>query len=641
MQKRKLILAGIGCLIIFVAACVVSAAIFYLARGRVKEVLKSARAGKATASSSLYGSYDLVSESSGWHPAAKARVVLNFIPPGTVALRATRPGESLTDVGTFSVSGSSMTLKLPETGKAAVGASYAYDGKTLTLPIQIFSDSPGTSVWKRINTAPDPLRDAVQNFFGRAAREGRGPAIKALVDELKANPAVSAVKVSGTATVLVTYRGGYQEFFLAPPVQSGRGGPARSSGQGGMLRRPGCSGGAGGQVLLAQFLPQGPPQVFAGGNSSEAAWLANEPEPVSHGDAPPERTALILGAFHTLPVLIPGTDRYHYFTFADKGENLEVLKGYLEHARYQVDGPHIDRDVTVKLLYEKLKNSRWGVFFFSTHGGILPDDAILSTGEEVPVPFSITPETRKEFLDRYFADYLDESVGGGIGREAYQDLRDSIMVGFMYDDVPFVAVKSRFFRAVGADFSRSLVYLSACESAETNDFRDAMQPRSFAGWSAEVDMELGADMNQQFFRCLSRRTRSDREAYEFAVKNCLGNHHWEQRWKAAGGAEKPLLDARHFVVIRQGKSRPEAFFTVNQFMMIHTVREWVCQRKGGKGLQESVNALYECKQDESHLTTPEFCKKAFNFMEVPRSQIDEVKDELCGGAPSRFTLEER
>jgi hypothetical protein len=230
MQKRNLLLAGAGCLIILAAVCVVSAAIFFFSRGRIKDVLKSAPAGRATASSSLYGSYDLVSESSGWHPAAKARVVLNFVPPGTLALRATRPGESLTDVGTFDVSGSSITLKLPEIGREAVGASYAYDGKTLTLPIQIFSESPGTSVWKRINTARDPMREAVQNFFGRAAREGRRAAIEALVDEMKANPSVSTVKVSGAATVLVTYRSGYQEFFLAPPVWSGRGGPARSGG---------------------------------------------------------------------------------------------------------------------------------------------------------------------------------------------------------------------------------------------------------------------------------------------------------------------------------------------------------------------------------------------------------------------------
>jgi hypothetical protein len=491
------------------------------------------------------------------------------------------------------------------------------------------------------------MRDAVEGFYERAAKEGREAGIRAMLSDLKANPAVSDAKVCGAATVVVTYKGGYQEFFLAPPEASrgARGGGGSSPDLGGAFRRPERAPGTTAVIQRAQFMPMGagggmmPPT--GGGGSGEAAWLSYEPEPVSHGDAPAERTALILAAFHTLPVLIPGSNGVHYWTFASKGEDLGPIQENLRHAKYDVSATYIDQAVTVKLLYEKLKDKRWGVFFFSTHGGTLEDDAILSTGEEIPLQFSLTPETRQEFLERYFREYLERSVGGSIGQAEYLLLKDDIIAGWIDTDLPFVAVKSRFFRDIGADFSSSLVYLSACESAKTNYFREAMRPRSYAGWRTEVDMELGADMNKEFFRCLSRRTRSDREAWEFAVRTCLGRG-WDQRYRSAEGPAKELVDARNFVVYRQNQSEPFKYLALEQVMMIQAVRRQVCTYKGGKGMADTVENLYNYDPNEGAINPQFFYKGAFNRQDVPKWMIDEVKGELCGygGSPSRFTLEE-
>ncbi len=642
MSKKTWVLAGIGCLAVLLLACVAAVLVYFFAGDRVKREVRHLTSGAGTSSrkgGDIYGSYALVSESGGGRPLKNATIVLKFIPPRTLALRATRPEEVLTDVGTFSVSGATIKLNLPETGKQADG-KFTYDGEKLVLPFQMIGDAPGTSTWKRVNQEPDPMRDAVQGFYARAAKEGRESAMKAMVADLRRNPSVSDARVCGAATVLVTYKGGYQEFFLAPPLF-----PEKTRGGGGSSPATALAACAP-DVTIPQgyqwIMPGGwqPPEV--GMTSEEAAWLTCEPEPVSRGDAPPDRTALILGAFHTLPVLLPGSTRDHYITFKEKGENLEQLKQSLKDANYQVDGPHIDANVTVKLLVDKLKNKRWGVFFFSTHGGLLDRDAIMSTGEEVPVQFSITPSTRQDFLDHYFDDYLDRSVGGSLGQADYQRLRSGIMVGFMYDDIPFVAVKSKFFSLLGTDYSASLVYFSACESAVTGYFRDAMKPRSYAGWLSEVDMALAADMNKQFFRCLCRKTRSDREAMTFAVKDCWGIRGWEKIYNTGTSLDKERQDPHHFAVFRRGSLQNEQIFTVNQFMMIHACRTWVCQRKGGQGLEDTVNALYGYEHGNKQKET-EFYLQAFNRVDVPKWQIDEVKGELCGygGNPARFTLEEK
>lgn len=645
MTKKTWVLAGIGCLAVVLLACVAAALVYFFAGDRVKREVRHLTSGVAPSSrksGDIYGGYALVSESGGGRPLKNATIVLKFVPPGTLALRATRPEEVLTDVGTFRVSGSAIKLDLPETGKRADG-KYTYDGEKLVLPFQMIGDAPGTSTWRKITAGADPLGDASLRFHERAARDGRDAAFQDMIAYLKTQPSVARAKLCGGSTVVVTYRNGYEEFFLSPPM-------AREERRGGGGSRPSAtravwrSGEPFNGVLVqrAQFMPMGPPSgPGAGQGSGEAAWLAYEPEPVSHGDAPTERTALILGAFSTLPVLIPGGGGAHYWSFTDKGENLDFIKGCLEHAHYRVDGPITDQAVTVRLLWEKLKDRRWGVFFFSTHGGVLEDDAILATGEEIPIPFRITPETRQEFLDQYFQSWLAPWGNRTLGPELYNQLRDCIVAGVI-EDVPFVAVKSRFFRVIGADFSASLVYLSACQSAQTNYFRDAMQPRSFAGWTMEVDTELSADMNQRFFECLKQRTRTDREAMEYAVRSC-NTRGWEHKIRAAEPKDKPRMDPHHFVVFRQNKGEPEKFFTQPQIMMIQAVRRQVCTFKGGQGMADTVENLYKYDPHESRINPQFYFQGAFNYQDVPKWQIDEVKGELCGygGSPARFTLEEK
>ena len=670
MRTRTLILTGIGCLVAFIGIGIASAAVYFLAGDRIRQKLEVWRPGGTGTAGSLYGSYEMVSESGGWHPAAKARVILDFVEPGTLALRATRPGESLTDVGTFNVSGRTITLNLPEIGKSASNSPFTVDGQSLVLPFQLFGEGTGTSTWKRLDDSADPLSQATQGSCAIASRDGREAALKAVATALQKNPAVKTAKICGSATVLVTYQDGYQEFFLAPPGESRTTSKQEEPGDA-MLGRPRSAvrvrvlrrrrhGAAPLQRVQFLRLGGGPLPGMPGIPGSAAAqWLAYEPDPISKGDAPPERTALILAPFDTLPVLIPGTGGAAFPTFKSMGEKLGVIQDYLKHAHYDTSNTFTNQQVTVKLLYEKLKDQRWGVFFMSTHSGFEDDDAILITGEEVPQQFSATPGSREQFLDQYFQNYLDTSVAGSLGPEVYQRLRASIIVGFIYQDhIPFIAIKSSFFKAAGADFSKSMVVLSACESAATSyvnsgnrqsvqvkgNFRDALGARSFAGWTTDVDTELGADIDQEFFHYLSRKTRSDREAMQFAIDECMDahGHDWTSRKDHAAPKDRYKMEAKNFVIYRKGKNTPETFLLPAQLMMARAARHWTCQFKGGKGLDESMDNLCKYDPKEPSINPQFYFKEALNCVDVPRAQIDEVKGELCGygGDPARFTLEE-
>jgi hypothetical protein len=668
MSKKKLILAGAGCLVLVLGICVSSILVYFLAGNRIRQMLKGGGIAGISTGGDLIGGYEMVSESGGWHPAANARVELNFVAPGTVTLRATKPDEFLTDIGTFTISGQSITLELPEVGRRVSNGHFTFEGDNLVLPFQLFNEAPGTSTWKRIGGSGDALSDAIQGSSEVAQQNGREAALKYVAEALRKNPDVKSAKICGSATVLVTYQDGYQEFYLAPPSS------ARAKKQDSSLQRENRTGlqhvthpiarkhrGAmkllRTQVMLPGLGP-GPLMIPGGrGGSAEQQWLANEPEPVSHGDAPPDRTALILAPFHSLPLCIPGTGGAIHPTFENMGEDLEAIKGYLNDAHYDTSSTFVDRQVTVKLIYDKLKEKRWGVFFMATHSGFDEGEGILVTGEQVPIPFSGSRKGRRKFLDDYFQKYLDQNVGGALGQDAYQQLRNSIMVGYVYEDrIPFVAIKSSFFRAVGADFSRSLVVLSACQSAaagftdpETDQsfpalsFRETMGARSFAGWSTEVNTELSADIDKEFFHCLSRRTRSDREAMQFAIEDCLGPHDWRHRQAAAADSDKPKMDAHNFMLYRKGKNEPEKYLIDVQLMMSRAARHWTCQFYGGKKLDESVNNLYKYDPDDPKIEPDLYFKEAFNRMKVPKEQIDEVKGELCGygGDPSRFTLEEQ
>jgi len=76
-------------------------------------------------------------------------------------MEAVQPGETVTDTGTFSVSGGNITINFKELEWKAAGQPFQLDGCNLTLPFKALggSEGPGTSAWlKRVPPAPNNRR---------------------------------------------------------------------------------------------------------------------------------------------------------------------------------------------------------------------------------------------------------------------------------------------------------------------------------------------------------------------------------------------------------------------------------------------------------------------------------------------------
>lgn len=101
----------------------------------------------------LAGSWTFVADSDGSKPKAKASIVLTFTggDRGTLKVLATQPGQTLTDAGTYKVSGSVITLSFKDLDWSARKKPFRRAGCKLTLPFKAIgmTEGPGTSTWQR------------------------------------------------------------------------------------------------------------------------------------------------------------------------------------------------------------------------------------------------------------------------------------------------------------------------------------------------------------------------------------------------------------------------------------------------------------------------------------------------------------
>lgn len=575
----------------------------------------------------LPGSYLFIEESSGYKPAAGAEIILRFVLPDSLNITATMPGkESVSDTGKFKQINGRLSLELPGLGKKVEEGSFSFDGKKLVLPFLVIDEGDGTSTWEKIETEEGSLEQSIETFLDALSRGiARGTAIQNLKANLQQSPDIKSVELSSERSLKITYSSGYEEYFLA--VQD-------------FSRIPSSQPGRPSLPLSLVSYSTTPIQFFLNRPQPDrTSWyrtyLQYEPEPVSRGDAPNYKNAVIFSAFHTIALSVPGGQGLKYLNFRDKGEDLAVVEGALKRASYQVDPPLIDGSVTVEKIWE-IFNKSWGVVYFSTHGVCLNNgDYLISTGEQVPSQQRKTASSRARYLNNLLKN---------LGKKA--SLPSSLHQYFKIEyinDAPFIVIHSDFFKHVKADFSGSLVYINACESAKSTNLRNNINPRAFAGWKQEIDMEMGGDFLKPFWDCLSLKTRSAREAMDYTKNYLLEIKEYSRKMAVYGST----FDPNEFALWRKGASRETANFTQAQRRMLTAVREYAWLKKNSTGTEELlqiVGELYNCQpKDIRGLGGKPFCRKAFVGRIPPVKEIDEVKGELCGygGSPARFTLIEK
>ena len=101
------------------------------------------------------GSYRLMKDNDGKTPKSGANILLTFA-AGALTLKATMPGEVVEDVGTWKVTGSSMTISFKEMAQGRQSGAWSLSNGTLTLPFKMLSDGSGSSTWQQLGTALVP-----------------------------------------------------------------------------------------------------------------------------------------------------------------------------------------------------------------------------------------------------------------------------------------------------------------------------------------------------------------------------------------------------------------------------------------------------------------------------------------------------
>lgn len=575
----------------------------------------------------LPGSYLFIEESSGYKPAVGAEIILRFILPDRLIIIATMPGkESVSDSGNFEQINGRISLELPGLGKKVEEGSFSFDGKKLVLPFLVIDEGEGTSTWEKIETEEGSLEQSIEIFLDALSRgTARGTAIQNLKTDLQQSPDIKSVELNSERSLKITYSSGYEEYFLA--VQDFSGIPSSQP------------GGPSPPLSLVSY-SMTPIQFFLNRpQTNRTSWyrtyLQYEPEPISKGDAPNYKNAVIFSAFHTIALPVPGGQGLKYMNFRDKGENLSVIEEALKKASYQVAPLIIDGSVTVEKIWE-IFNKSWGVVYFSTHGVCLNNgDYLISTGEQIPAQHRKTASSRASYLN---------SLLKSLGKKAAlpSSLHPFFKIEYI-NDAPFIVIHSDFFNNVKGDFSGSLVYINACESAKSTNLRIAINARAFAGWKQEIDMEMGGDFLKPFWGCLSLKTRSAREAMDYTKNYLLEIKEYSKKLAVYGSS----FDPNAFALWRKGASRETANLTQAQRRMLTAVREYAWLKKNSTGkeeLRQIVEELYNCQpKDIRGLGGKPFCRKAFVGRIPPLKEIDEAKGELCGygGSPARFTLIEK
>lgn len=92
------------------------------------------------------GTWQLFKDSDGMTPNAGAVVELT-LNAGQLTFKAAQPGETVTDTGTYSVSGNEVTFRFKELETGTRSGAYSVSPDTLVLPFRILSPGPGYSTW--------------------------------------------------------------------------------------------------------------------------------------------------------------------------------------------------------------------------------------------------------------------------------------------------------------------------------------------------------------------------------------------------------------------------------------------------------------------------------------------------------------
>ncbi len=470
--------------------------------------------GSAEAQQLLPLSFYHIQDADGQRPGEGVDVVLLFEPDGIADLYVARDDEAIAYKGTYSCANNVIALKFNDIDfKRDVSFTIDTAETTISLPFMAFSNSPGTSTWRRHRK---PLEHNLHLVFAAATLAENLPTAQAInrtvayanairnISSLQKTALASASAAPAITSIAPFENGVAIQYDHGPTVNI---------------------------ELFDWSLGSGKPMRLSPLASDPRVHL--DPASPHNGAAdPPEKTALFIAPFDSDRETVTWYD----YAFLNRrtvtpsepvhrrlGEAFKVteMASTLESNGYRVTVLR-DADVNLVNMIEALipgKGARAhspGFISMMTHGlgnGNLLTGTILGNSKD----------WRDEFADqaallkaRGYGDLL--TYGGGTEQRpltiAATVLTKSMRPGggLIYS----LTVTPKFWewlRTRQADFSRSLVFVAACLTDLNADLREAVRARAYFAYDAPVSINFAAKSLQYFCKSLARPTHSAEETY--------------------------------------------------------------------------------------------------------------------------------
>lgn len=447
--------------------------------------------------------YYLESDSSGTKPAPNTDITLSLGPDGKAQLYASQELDGLGYLGSYSYQQGQFSLQFDHPDfTRKLQATLDPKQATITLPFQVFSDDPGSSTWKRHEV--DVVHNIRQNFYGLImAGASEDEALARAFDYAQAMVSVarqtSKLETAQLAPVLVNAEQtstGIELVYSYPK---------------GLFDTPAFL------PLDVQLIGWADPAL---GQKLNPSPLASDPRvhldplPPTNSEADPSnKSALFISPFHGERVFQWSSRRGVVTASFGEWSKLDAKKQLLEAKGYTVK-TLVDEEASVVNIIRALKSSP-GFINFHTHGF---GEGVLSTGTYL----GRTVEEAQTLLQGRVAQELRDADFGSVLTCAYAPQACAIGTAnvsrSMRPDAQahFVTVNPGFWQwmgANGADFSQSLVLITACSTDETPHLRDAIQARAYFAMNVVSTSRVSGALIDYFVQTLGRRTRSAEEVY--------------------------------------------------------------------------------------------------------------------------------
>lgn len=466
-------------------------------------------------------SYVLVHDSSGWAANKGAAITLIFSGNGVAFLYSADATECLGDQGSYSYAGGRLSLHF-HTPDINVGVTFPFSVTQTepTMPFQVASAKPGTSLWKQ---APLALDEGVFAIFNAEGNNASG------------SPSLEQASSFAYA---------YAQAWMAAKSVAAPAFMPRANARGGMLRLlsqpsagPGpCSQGGANCITSVENLgtdiriafKDGPPVTInlytwsgdSGGSELGTSPLASDPrvhlDPTVHPDGqydPTNKTAVLISPF-TYTVL-----PWPKHTSLESTSALHAMSSTLRSRGYKVT--ELLGAASVKEIVDALKPGP-GYVLFSTHGNSEGD---LLTGETVGAEGlnglsavdAATLVERQHLIDEGLKSLVDYGAHGLDPATFFLSEEDCSFLPYVSGCTYKVMLTPWFWSWLTMNqhtsFEKSFVFISACLTNQNHNLRDTIGALNYFSFENSVDANLALAIERYVVQSLARPTRSPEEVY--------------------------------------------------------------------------------------------------------------------------------